>query len=57
MSIGFQGAFLQEIINNLDGEDVTFKLAGPTRAGLIVPAEQPEKEEVVMLLMPMLVND
>ena len=41
----------------LDGEDVTFKLAGPTRAGLIVPAEQPEKEEVVMLLMPMLVND
>ena len=57
MSIGFHGGYLQEIINNIESEDVTFKLAGPSRAGLILPSETSEKEEVIMLLMPMLVVD
>ena len=57
LSIGFHGAYLQEMINNIESEDIVFKLAGPSRAGLILPSETNEKEEVIMLLMPMLVVD
>ena len=57
LSIGFHGAFLQEMVNNIESEDIVFKLAGPSRAGLILPSETSEKEEVIMLLMPMLVVD
>jgi DNA polymerase-3 subunit beta len=32
-------------------------LADPSRAGVVVPAQQPDQEEVLMLIMPMLLND
>jgi DNA polymerase-3 subunit beta len=57
MSIGFKGPSLTEILNNLDSEEVIVELADPSRAGLIVPSEQPENEDVLMLIMPMLLND
>ena len=57
MSIGFKGSSLQEILNNLTSDQVVFQLADPSRAGVIIPAEQPENEDVLMLLMPMLLND
>ena len=57
MSIGFKGSSLMEVLNNLDCEQVIFQLADPSRAGIIVPAEQPENEDVLMLIMPMLLND
>ncbi len=57
MNIGFKGSSLTDILNNLDGEEVVVQLADPSRAGIIVPAEQPENEDVLMLIMPMLLND
>lgn len=57
MSIGFRGSFLLEVLNNIDSEEVLFKLAGPSRAGLILPVEQKESETVLMMLMPMMIND
>lgn len=57
MNIGFKGSSLTDILNNLDGEEVVIQLADPSRAGIIVPAEQPENEDVLMLIMPMLLND
>ncbi len=57
MSIGFKGTTLFEILNNLDSEDVVIELADPSRAGVIRPSEQPEGEDVLMLIMPMLLND
>lgn len=57
MSIGFKGSTLTEVLNNLESEDVIVELSDPTRAGLIIPAVQPENEDVLMLLMPMLLND
>ncbi len=57
MSIGFKGSSLQEILNNLTSDQVVFQLADPSRAGIVVPAEQPENEDVLMLIMPMLLND
>ena len=57
MNIGFKGSSLSEILNNLQGDEVQIELADPSRAGIIVPAHQPENEDVLMLIMPMLLND
>ncbi len=57
MSIGFKGSSLYEICNNLTADEITIELADPSRAGIISPAEQPEGEDILMLLMPMLLND
>lgn len=57
MSIGFKGSSLVEILNNLDSDEVIIELADPSRAGVIVPSTQPENEDVLMLIMPMLLND
>ena len=57
MSIGFKGPSLVEILSNLDSDDVLLEFADPSRPCIIIPAEQPEGEEVLMLIMPMLLND
>ena len=57
INIGFKGSSLMEILGNLTSDSVIIQLADPSRAGIIVPAEQPENEDVLMLIMPMLLND
>ena len=57
MSIGFKSSFLIEILNNMTSQNVVIELADPSRAGVIVPEEQEENEDVLMLLMPMMLND
>jgi DNA polymerase-3 subunit beta len=56
MSIGFKGSAFIEVLNNFDCADVLILLADPSRAGLVIPSEQPENQDVLMLLMPMLIN-
>ncbi len=57
MSIGFKGSSFIEILGNFDCQDVIIQLADPSRAGLVLPSEQPENQDVLMLMMPMLIND
>ena len=57
MSIGFKAPFLLDILNNISAEEVVIELADPSRAGVIIPVEQEEKEDLLMLLMPMMLND
>ena len=57
LDIGFKGTSLMEILSNMESEEVTFKIADPSRAGIIEPTVQPENENVLMLIMPMLLND
>lgn len=57
MSIGFKANFLIDILNNIPGQEISIKLADPSRAGIIVPTEQNEGENLLMLLMPMVLND
>lgn len=57
ISIGFNGSSLMEILSNLTSDNIIIQLADPSRAGIIVPAEQPENEDILMLIMPMLLND
>jgi len=57
MSIGFKGSAFIEILGNFDCPEVIIQLADPSRAGLVLPSEQPENQDVLMLMMPMLIND
>ncbi|WP_333615942.1 DNA polymerase III subunit beta [Bacteroides pyogenes] len=57
MSIGFKSTFLIDILNNISAEEVVIELADPSRAGVIIPVEQEENEDLLMLLMPMMLND
>ncbi len=57
MSIGFKSTFLLDILTNIAAEEVVIELADPSRAGVIIPLEQEEKEDLLMLLMPMMLND
>lgn len=57
MSIGFKGSAFIEILNNFDSQEVVILLSDPSRAGIVVPAQQPENQDVLMLMMPMLINE
>ena len=57
MSIGFKSTFLIDILNNMASQEVVLELADPSRAGVLVPVEQNEEEDLLMLLMPMMLND
>ncbi|MFV0390688.1 MAG: DNA polymerase III subunit beta [Paludibacteraceae bacterium] len=57
IKIGFKSTFLIEMMNNVDSNDMVFELADPSRAGIMLPFENVEGEDILMLLMPMLLND
>jgi DNA polymerase-3 subunit beta len=44
-------------LGNFDCQEVNILLADSSRAGLVLPSEQPENQDVLMLMMPMLIND
>lgn len=58
MEIGFKSNFLVEILNNLSTPEVVFELSDPTRAGIILPKDNENpSEDILMLLMPMMINN
>ncbi len=57
IKIGFKSTFLIEILANLPSPDVEIGLTDPSRAGIIVPFESDDEDEILMLLMPMLLHD
>lgn len=57
IEIGFKSVFLLEILSNIGSQDVMIELADPTRAGLFLPIiSDNESEDLLMLLMPMMIN-
>ena len=57
MNIGFKAVFLIDILNNIPSCDVTLELSDPSRAGIVIPVENEENEDMLSLLMPMMLND
>ncbi len=57
IKIGFKSPFLIEILNNLSASEVVVELIDPSKAGIILPFVNEANEEILMLLMPMLLND
>lgn len=56
MKIAFNGRLLIEMLNNLQGEEVALELSMPSRAGIFKPIENPDSEDLLMLLMPLMVS-
>ena len=57
MNIGFKSSFLIDILNNIPSSEVRVELSDPSRAGLILPVDQEENEDMLTLLMPIMLND
>ncbi|NVJ85044.1 MAG: DNA polymerase III subunit beta [Algoriphagus sp.] len=57
IEIGFNAKFLVEMLSNLNSKEVSLKFSAPNRAGLILPAEQDENEDILMLVMPVMLNN
>ena len=56
MQIAFNAKFLVEILNATDSTEVRMELSTPTKAGIIKPVEQDENEDLLMLVMPLMLN-
>ena len=57
IEIGFNAKFLIEMLGNISSDQITFKLSAPNRAGLIEPSNKNENEDILMLVMPVMLNN
>lgn len=57
MEIGFNAKFLIEMLTNLTSDEVVIKMSTPNRAGLLLPAVSDEEEDILMLVMPVMLNN
>ncbi len=56
IEIGFNAKFMMEVLSNLDSEEIDIKLDAPNKAGLILPKSKVENEDILMLVMPVMLN-
>jgi DNA polymerase-3 subunit beta len=57
LQIAFNARFMIEMLNAADTTEVVIELSTPTKAGIIKPSEQAENEELIMLVMPLMLNN
>jgi DNA polymerase-3 subunit beta len=55
MEIGFNSKLLIEMLQNINTPDIVIELSTPNRAGIILPSENIENEDLLMLIMPMMI--
>jgi DNA polymerase-3 subunit beta len=57
LDIGFNAGYVNDILSHMSNEkEVIFKLNSPTKAAIVIPGEEKESEELMMLLMPVRLN-
>ena len=56
LEIGFNAKFLLEVLNTMDSKKITVNLSAPNRAGVINPTDQNANEDLIMLVMPVMLN-
>jgi len=57
LEIGFNAQFLVQLVGNIESKNIELKLSAPNKAGLIFPAEKEENEDLLMLVMPVMLNN
>ncbi|HTN21495.1 MAG TPA: DNA polymerase III subunit beta [Pelobium sp.] len=57
MEIGFNAKFLIEMLNNLSGDEITIEMSTPNRAGILFPSIKDDNEDILMLVMPVMLNN
>ncbi|WP_103020849.1 DNA polymerase III subunit beta [Salinibacter altiplanensis] len=56
MEIGFNSEYLTEVLGNVGCDEVVFELSSPNRAGIVLPREETDEEDILMLIMPVMLN-
>jgi DNA polymerase-3 subunit beta len=56
IEIGFNAKFLVEMLGNMDSDQVRLTMSAPNKAGVILPAEKDSSEDILMLVMPVMLN-
>ena len=57
ITIAFNAKFLVEMVNVLESDEVKMELSTPSRAGILLPAEKDENEDILMLVMPVMLSN
>ncbi|MDD8018207.1 MAG: DNA polymerase III subunit beta [Bacteroidota bacterium] len=57
LEIGFNSAYVIDVLSHLDADEIQFKLSSPNRAAIISPQVQKDGEDVLMLIMPVRLNN
>jgi len=57
IQIAFNAKFLIEMLSAADTDDIFIELSTPSKAGLIKPTEQGAGEDLLMLVMPLMLNN
>lgn len=57
IEIGFNAKFLIEMLGNLESDLVEMHLSEPNRAGLLIPKDKNDNEDILMLVMPVMLNN
>lgn len=57
LKVGFKAPSLKEILEYIGSNDVAIEFADGSRPGLILPMPNEEGEDLMILLMPMLINN
>jgi DNA polymerase-3 subunit beta len=57
LQIAFNAKFLIEMLNAIECEEVTVELSTPTKAGILKPQDSDSNEELLMLVMPLMLNN
>jgi DNA polymerase-3 subunit beta len=56
IEIGFNAKFIIEMLSNLNTEEVILEMSTPNRAGILLPVTADNSEDVLMLVMPVMLN-
>lgn len=56
IEIGFNAKFIIEMLGVIDSDDVILNLSTPNNAGLLLPSAQADDEDLLMLVMPVILN-
>jgi DNA polymerase-3 subunit beta len=56
MEIGFNAKYLADVLGNVDDDSVHFEFSTPNRAGIVKPSEEEPNEQILMLVMPVMLN-
>lgn len=56
MQIGFNARYLMDVLGNMEDPEVVFEFSTPNRAGIVRPSVQDDEEDMLMLVMPVMLN-
>lgn len=56
LTIAFNARFLAEMLGVMESDEVKMELSSPTRAGILLPVDETEGEQILMLVMPVMLT-